>query len=116
MAGIYWTAYQVTFSNLGNIMKVEVQLVNEKGCAIPAKQRAAMPKYRGILHVRETRVHALGRILPTAELYSNTDKAKQDLVPMLYDADVLFLLNNQMRIRGFEMVNGVQYGQTWDIK
>ena len=97
-------------------MKVEVQLVNEKGCPIPTRERQSMPKYCGTMHVRESRVHALGRILPIAELYSETDKAKQQLVPMLHDADVLFLLKNQMRIRGFEIVEGVQYGQVWDVR
>lgn len=97
-------------------MKVEVQLVNEKGCPIPAKQRGAMERYRGTLHVREARVASLGRIVATAELFSDADKSRQALIPTLLDADVLFLLNNQMRIRGFELVNGVQYGQTWDVK
>lgn len=97
-------------------MKVEIQLVNEKGCAIPTRQRSAMPKYRGVLHMREARVQSLGRIVATAELLSGTDKTKQLLIPALLDADVLFLQNNQMRIRGFELVNGVQYGQTWDVR
>jgi hypothetical protein len=97
-------------------MKVEVQLVNTKGVPIPAKERASMPKYRGVLHVREARVQSLGRIVATAELSSCADKSGQTLVPPLLDADVLFLLNTQMRIRGFEMVNGAQYGQTWDVR
>jgi len=97
-------------------MKVEIQLVNEKGCAIPTKQRAAMPRFRGVLHVCEARVQSLGRIVTTAELCSGTDKSSQPLVPALLDADVMFLRDQQMRIRGVELVNGIQYGQTWDVR
>ncbi len=97
-------------------MKVEVQMVNEKGSAVPTKQRAAMPKFRGVMHLREARVQSLGRIVKTAELNSGTDKSSQALVPTLLDADVLFLHEQRMRIRGFELVEGVQYGQTWDVK
>jgi hypothetical protein len=97
-------------------MKAAVQLINQRGSAIPARQRAAMPVYKGVLHIREARVPALGRIVATAELYSSTESVKQPLIPMLMDADVLFLRDTQMRIRGFEYVDGIQYGQTWDIK
>ncbi len=97
-------------------MKVEIQLVNEKGRSIPKKERNGMPKYRGVLHIREARNHALGRIAVTAELRSGTDGDETALVPALFDASVLFLLKGQMRIRGFELVGGIQYGQTWDVR
>ncbi len=97
-------------------MKAAVQLINQRGSAVPVRQRAAMPVYRGVLHIREARVPALGRIVATAELYSSTEPVPQPLIPMLLDADVLFLKDSQMRIRGFEYVDGIQYGQTWDIR
>lgn len=97
-------------------MKVEVQLVNEKGRGIPATDRARMPKYRGVMRIHEARNQALGRIVVTAELLSSTDGADSALIPALHDAGVLFLANSQMRIRGFELVEGTQYGQTWDVK
>lgn len=97
-------------------MKAEVQLVNEKGRAIAAKSRAAMPKYRGVLHINESRSQALGRICVTAQLLSPTDAALSLLLPELTDAAVLFLREGQMRVRGFEVMDGTQYGQTWDVK
>ena len=97
-------------------MKVEVQLVNEKGRGLLARERTGMPVYRGILRIQEARSHELGRITPTAQLVSGTDSCELPVVPALSDAAVLFLRNGQMRIRGFEVVGGVQYGQTWDVK
>ena len=97
-------------------MKVEVQLVNENGRALPKRERAISPRYRGVLHVREARVQSMGRIVTTAELSSTTDANEPLLIPPLLDADVLFLRNDQMRIRGCELGQGVQYGQTWDVK
>ncbi len=96
-------------------MKVEVQMVNEKGRGIPAKERTTMPKYRGVLRIHEDRSQALGRITPTARLLSATDGVELPLVPALHDAAVLFLKDGRMRVRGFEFVEGVQFGQTWDV-
>ena len=97
-------------------MKVEVKLINEKGRDIPAKERTSMPTYRGLLRINERRSPGLGRIVPTAQLVSITDGSLSPLLPELHDAMVLYVRNEQMRIRGFEHVGGVQYGQTWDIK
>jgi hypothetical protein len=97
-------------------MKVEVQLVNENGRALPTRERAIAPKYRGALHLREARVHSLGRIVPMAELSSVADTNEPSLVPALLEAKIVYLHDSQMRIRGFELVQGVQYGQTWDVK
>ena len=97
-------------------MKVEIQLVNEKGLGIPAKERGARPKYRGALRIREERVHALGRTTTVAKLLSSTDDAEEPVVPYLTDASVLFVDDGQMRARGFEVAAGVQFGQVWDVR
>jgi hypothetical protein len=97
-------------------VKVEIQLVNEKGRAIQTKDRARMPMYRGGMRIQETRCHELGRIVATAELCSVTDGDETLLVPSLFEARVLFLSKGQMRVRGTEFVGGIQYGQTWDVR
>lgn len=97
-------------------MKVEVQLINERGRPVAARTRATMPKYRGVLRVHEERVHELGRAVVTAQLLSDIDGADSPLLPTLHEASMLFLRGEQIRVRGFELVDGVQYGQTWDIK
>jgi hypothetical protein len=97
-------------------MKVEVQLVNEKGRGVPTKERASMQAYRGVLQIQEARCHELGRIVVTAELRSGTDGDETALVPTLFEAGVLFLAKGRMRVRGTEFVGGIQYGQTWDVR
>lgn len=97
-------------------MKVEVQLVNEKGRGIPTKERASMQTYRGELQMHEARCHELGRIVVTAELRSGTDGDETVLVPTLFEAGVLFMSKERMRVRGTEFVGGIQYGQTWDVR
>jgi hypothetical protein len=97
-------------------MKVEVKLVNERGRSIPAKERRAMSTYRGVLRMNESRNHGLGRICVTAQLLSVTESNEMPVLPELLDATVLFLRDGQMRVRGFELREGVQYGQTWDVR
>lgn len=97
-------------------MKVEVQPINERGRAVPAKMRASQPKYQGVLSVNEERVHELGRAVVLAKLLSCTDGAQTPILPALHDATVLYMQGTQLRVRGFELVEGVQYGQTWDVR
>jgi len=97
-------------------MRVEVQLVNERGRTIPARERSAMRTYRGVLRIHEARQQSLGRISVTAQLLSATDPTELDLLPALHDAAVLFLREGRMRVRGFEVMEGAQYGQTWDVR
>jgi hypothetical protein len=97
-------------------MKVAVQLVNERGRNIPAKERGAMRTYRGVLRIHEVRHQGLGRICVTAHLVCATDTTELDLLPALHDAAVLFLRDGRMRVRGFEVMDGAQYGQTWDVR
>lgn len=97
-------------------MKVEVQQVTERGRSISARERALRPSYRGRLRIQEARNHALGRTVVMAELLSLVDGPDSILVPALHDACVLSLANGRMRVRGFELVEGAQYAQTWDVR
>lgn len=97
-------------------MKVEVQPINERGRAVPARKRVALPKYLGVLSVSEERVHDLGRSVVLARLLSATDGAETPILPALHDAAILYVNGPQLRVRGFELVEGVQYGQTWDVR
>jgi hypothetical protein len=97
-------------------VKAEVQLLNEKGRPLPVKERKLLPTYRGRLRFHEARSGELGRITPMAVLVSDIDTTATPLVPSLHDAAVLFVKDGVMRMRGFEVVDGAQYGQTWHIK
>jgi hypothetical protein len=97
-------------------VKVEVQLINERGRAMSTRARTALPKYEGVLSVKEERIHELGRAVVLAKLVSATDGTQTPILPALHDAAVLYVQGSQLRVRGFELVDGVQYGQTWDVK
>ena len=97
-------------------MKVQVQLINERGRPLQSRTRARMPAYRGVLRVNEERNQELGRAVVTAQLLSDLEGTGGPLLPTLHDAAMLFVRDGQIRVRGFEMVEGAQYGQTWDIK
>lgn len=97
-------------------MKVEVQQLFEEGRAIPRKESPARPRYRGRLSLGERRHSELGRIALTAELQSLTDSTGSSVLPPLLDAAVIYVDKRQLRIRGFETMNGLTYGQVWDIE
>lgn len=97
-------------------MKVEIQLINERGRPVAAKTRSTMSTYRGVLRMREERVHELGRTVVVAKLVSSTDGTDSELVPALHEASMLFLNGAQLRVRGYELVGGIQFGQTWEIR
>lgn len=97
-------------------MKVEAVLIYEKGRGISSKIRIGMTKYRGNLRIREGRVQELGRIATIADLTSTTDGSDSPILPSLHDANVIFIDSGKMRIRGFEVIEGTQYAQTWDLK
>lgn len=97
-------------------MRVEVRPINVRGKPLPKADRDKFAPSRGRLALSENRVHALGRVVTSATLKSLADGLENLLLPELYDAQVLWLIDTSMRIRGFEDVDGVQYAQTWDIK
>lgn len=94
-------------------MKVEVQLLSDKGRLVPAAMRRSMRRYSGSLAINEVRDTHLGRSVTVANLLG-TDADK--MLPQLHDAVVLCVENGRMRIRGFEVRDDVQVGQTWDVK
>ena len=94
-------------------MKVEVQLLSDKGRMVPVALRRSMRKFTGSLHINEVRETYLGRSVTVANLLG-TDQ--DPLLPQLHDAVVLHVEGDRMRIRGFEIQEGVQTGQTWDVK
>jgi hypothetical protein len=94
-------------------MKVEVQLLNSNGKLVPSAMRRSMRKYTGTLAVQESRLAELGRTLMVANLLSNT---QEPVVPALHDAALIYLADGRMRLRGFEVLNETQQGQTWDVK
>lgn len=97
-------------------MRVEVRRLSVEGRPIPKSHLQKEPVCRGILSIVENRIHLFGRVVRCARLTSASDPTSGDLLPELIDADLLWLLDGVMRLRGNEEVNGAFFGQTWDIR
>lgn len=96
-------------------MRVSVNPIFEMGRPVPAAKRKAPPESRGLLKFLERRIHALGRITKTANVVTMVDGMEQPVVPELVDAELIWVDDQKMRIRGLEVVEGVTYGQTWEV-
>jgi len=99
-----------------NQMKVEVQLLSDKGRAVAGAQRHSLRRYTGAFTLRETRSATLSRTLLVANLHSVSDASSEPLLPPLHDALVIHAEGGRLRVRGFELLDGTQLGQTWDVR
>jgi len=98
-------------------MKVEVQCINERGRALYAAERRSLaPKHSGMLVLRPERRDILGRDSLVAHLHGTRNGQLRDVVPELLEAKVVWVRLNHIRMRGFEVVDDIEYAQCWDIK
>lgn len=97
-------------------MRIEVRTLNHLGRPLGKADRAKAPPCRGKLKVFENRLHDFGRAVLCAQLLSATDGLDSEMLPELFDIQLIWLEDATMRIRGTERVEGALYGQTWDIK
>lgn len=97
-------------------MNVEVKCINERGKALPTKFRKEREAYRGLLRIRQDRVDAYGRFVTKAQLMQKDDATGATVLPDLLDAEVIWAQDGEMRIRGTEMLEGVQFVQTWEAR
>jgi hypothetical protein len=97
-------------------MNVIVRPINVKGKPLKTSERRASKTYVGRLRIREDRLTFLNRAFTQAELLSNIDGQEAPVLPPLVDARVLWLDDAAMRMTGMEIVEGLQYYQTWDIE
>lgn len=96
-------------------MRVKVRPINVAGRPLFARERERREVFAGELKVMENRIHPLGRVVTTARVIDTVDNVESTLIE-LYDVTLLWIDGRQMRLRGFEDVEGVQYGQTWDVE
>ena len=97
-------------------MNVEVKLINERGNALPSKMRKERECYRGTLRIRQDRVDAYGRFVTKAQLLRRGDITLTAMLPDLLDAEIIWVEDGAMRIRGTEMLEGIEFHQTWEAK
>ena len=97
-------------------MKVEVKLLSEKGRAVPRGLQRTRRSYRGAFTLQEMRSAELGRTCFVANVHCDLGGAPESLLPPLIDAIVIHAEGGRLRVRGFEMLDGLQLGQTWEVK
>jgi hypothetical protein len=96
-------------------MHVTVRKLNANGRPLFSKDPARQSVFAGMLKVVESRIHKQGRVVITATVIDAIDANASPLIE-IYDAVLLWADGKKMRMRGFEDLDNVQYGQTWEIE
>lgn len=98
-------------------MKVEVQLINERGRPLfTGERKTKTPKHTGDLLLAQEHRPDYGRAALVAKLQDTRGGLRESIVPPLVDAQVLWVSGDQIRIRGTEVVDGTEFTQAWDVK
>lgn len=97
-------------------MLVEVRPIFRCGKLVPKSVRLADAPHRGKLSMQENRLHALGRAVLCARLGNHNDPNEIDVLPELVDAQVIWVMDRKLRVRGVEQVGDAFYGQTWEVE
>lgn len=96
-------------------MRVKVRLLNYHGRPLLKDERVRSEEFAGILTVCENRQHRFGRVVVTATLASQTAETSVPILE-LHDAVLLWIDGANMRLRGFEIHDLIEYAQTWAIE
>ena len=96
-------------------MQVQVRKLNSNGKPLFKDAPERQSVFAGKLQVAENRIHKQGRVVITASVIDTIDVNASILIE-LYDAVLLWADGKKMRMRGFEDIDNVQYGQTWEIE
>lgn len=97
-------------------MRATVRPINVKGRPLRTGERKASKEFVGTLRFREERSNQLGRAFVQAELVSPIDGQQGQVLPPLVDARVLYLHGRKLRVTGMEVVEDLQFYQTWDVE
>ncbi|MFG6463725.1 hypothetical protein ACG04Q_19280 [Roseateles sp. DXS20W] len=97
-------------------MRATVRPINVRGRPLRSSERKATQEYVGVIRMREERNNQLGRAFVQAELVSAIDGQQGQVLPPLIDARVLYWKGKNLRVTGMEVVEDLQYYQTWDVE
>jgi hypothetical protein len=97
-------------------MNVVIRPINVRGRPLRTVERKASKSFVGVLRVREERNSLLNRAFTQAELVSDLDGQHGLVLPPLVDARIIWLKGKNLRITGMEVVEDLQYYQTWEIE
>ena len=98
-------------------MRAKVRRLRARGVVLPRQGAARDADAQGELRVEEHGDGLLGRSLRTARLLSTSDGIHRDLLPPLYDVNLVAMAQNGFTLTGFERIaNGKEsadYAQSW---
>jgi hypothetical protein len=98
-------------------VRFQVVPVRKRGVPIDRARLAREPALTGELLVEEHHDQALGRNARTAKLRDPTRPRDGDLLPVLYDAQLLWMAPQGFMLSGFERVQvggaATDYAQSW---
>ena len=97
--------------------RARVRRIHLKGRPLSTKVRkdpALTPTHEGFLRLHEIRVPELGRSTPIAYLLDPT-QPMNEVIPPLHDAQVPWIKDREMRISGFEKIDGSLVYQCWEV-
>jgi hypothetical protein len=98
-------------------MRVEVQLVNELGRPLfTGERKVKASKHVGDLLLAQEHSTEYGRHILVARLQDTRGGIREPIVPILVDAKVLWIQGPELRLRGTERIDGVEYAQAWVAK
>lgn len=96
-------------------MKVLVRPINLNGRPEFKKQRERREAYQGDLKVFHELDKDVRRHVIKAQVLNSTDNVGA-IMREMHDVVLLWLDGRSMRLRGFEIADGVQYAQTWEVE
>lgn len=96
-------------------MRVKVRPLRSKGKNLPRSHAYEAPAHVGELSVSESRDHELARPVTRARLLDLTG-TESDVLPQLSDVALLWVRNNEIRLKGFERIDDMDVAQTWVVE
>lgn len=97
-------------------MRVRVRPLRARGRNLPRSHVYEAPAHVGELTVSEFRDHELARPVMRARLTDTTGGTEADVLPELSDAQLLWVRHNEIRLKGFERIEGMDVAQAWVIE
>jgi hypothetical protein len=97
-------------------MRVKVRPMRRAGRNLHQKEQMALPPFVGELTVAEARDPELGRPVLRARLQDLAGSSSCDILPELSDVQLLWAMDQKMRLSGFECIDKAAYAQTWSVE
>ncbi len=98
-----------------NLMRVKVRPLRRRGKNLPRSYVYEAPAHVGELSVSEARDHELARPVMRARLLDVTG-TEADLLPQLSDVELIWVRNNEIRLKGIERIDDMDVAQSWSVE